>query len=871
VSRGPREKAVAPRFNVSSLVRLAIKLLWRNWRSGEVKILAGALVLAVAVVTCIAVFTGRLENTLVAQSHQFLGADRVVSSSQPIPPEWTELAQKYSLQSAHTTQFSSMVFGAERMHLASVKAVSAHYPLIGELQISTRAFATEAEHIVTTGAVPAAGEAWVDSRVLPLLGVELGGEIFVGEKSLKLSHVIIDEPDRGSNLTMGGARVMINQADLAATEVVQPGSRIKYQWLLAGKLAALDGFIDELTPRLSVHQRIIDLESSQQNLATTLDKARTFLLLAAMIGVLLAGVAIAIAARRFAERHIDQVALMKSLGASAGKMRGLYGVQLLTLGLVASLLGLLLGFGLQSWIASVLASLLPVSLGAAPWSAYGIGLATGVMCLLGFVVPPLWHLPKIPPIKILRRELSINGVQYYWQALLGLLALVGLISVFSQDLKLTLSVVGALLALLLCSALFASSLFSLGEHFGRRAGSIWRLALAGLKRNRRQNIIQMMVFALAVMLLLTLGSLRTSLIADWQLQLPEGTPNHFLMNITPAAKSPVETLMAERSLRPQPFYPMVRARLTHINAQAPSPALMEQAEALQREVNLSWTQQLSDDNRILSGQWWDKWPVSADVAANAVSNEKTGGLVGGSDKVARVGVSVEQEVASSLGLKLGDLVSFSVGGLPLNAEVASIRSLSWDSMNPNFYFLLSPGALDDFSPTLLTSVYVPAEQKLFINDLLKDWPTLVVIELDRVIAQIQSIVTQVSMGVELMLWLVLLGGFTVMWAAVSASMDERMQETALLRALGCARGRLLGSLWIEFSMLGFLSGVMAVCGTEVLLLSMQKWVLNMPLSLHWDIWLLGVGGSTLVIGSMGVLSCRRVLTTPPGLILREVG
>jgi len=842
-----------------ALARLAVKLLWRNWRSGEVKILAGALVLAVAVVTCIAVFTGRLENTLVAQSHQFLGADRVVRSSQPIPADWGALASKYALESAYTTEFSSMVFGAVRMHLASVKAVSAHYPLVGELKISARAFATQTQDIVTTHTVPAVGEAWVDSRVLPLLGVELGGEIYVGEKALSVSHVIIDEPDRGSNLSVTGARVMINLGDLAATEVVQPGSRIDYKWLLAGPPPALDNLIDELSPNLSVHQRVIDLESSQQNLASTLDKARTFLLLAAMIGVLLAGVAIAIAARRFAERHIDQVALMKSLGASAGKMRGLYGVQLLLLGVLASLIGLLLGFALQSWIASVLASLLPVSLGAAPWSAYVIGLATGLMCLMGFVVPPLWHLPKVPPIKILRRELSIDGVQYYWQALLGLLALVALIAVFSQDLKLTFSVVGALVALLLCSALFAGSLFSLGEHFGRRAGSVWRLALAGLKRNRRQNIIQMMVFALAVMLLLTLSSLRTSLIADWQLQLPEGTPNHFLMNVSPSAEPHVKKLMADRTLAPQPFYPMVRARVTHINGQAPSATLMELAEALQREVNLSWSQQLSDDNRILSGQWWDEWPAT-DGSAGSVANESN-----------RVGVSVEQEVASSLDLKLGDVLSFSVGGLPLRAEVASIRSLSWDSMNPNFYFLLSPGALDDFSPTMLTSVFVPTEQKLFINDLLKDWPTLVVIELDRVIEQIQSIVTQVSMGVELMLWLVLLGGFTVMWAAVTASMDERMQETALLRALGCARGRLLGSLWIEFSLLGFLSGVMAVCGTEVLLLSMQKWVLDMPLALHWDIWVFGVAGSTLVIGGMGVLSCRRVLTTPPGLILREVG
>ena len=847
--RWPRVSShMSASFSASFLVscRLALKLLWRNWRSGEVRILAGALVLAVAVVTCIAVFTGRLENTLVAQSHQFLGADRVLRSSQVIPASWESLARNHGVDFAYSTEFSSMVFGGERMHLASVKAVSAAYPLVGKLKISEQPFTTDSLQIKTTEAVPAQGQAWVDSRLLPLLDIEMGGEIYVGEQVLNVTRVIIDEPDRGSNFAMMGARVMINLEDLAATEVVQPGSRIRYQWLLAGEDSALDALLTELTPQLSVHQKIVDVESAQQGLAKTLDKARKFLLLAAMIGVLLAGVSIAIAARRFAERHIDQVALMKSLGASAWAVRYLYGGQLLALGLAASLLGLLLGFGLQSWIASLLASLLPVALGAAPWSAYGMGLATGMICLLGFVVPPLWHLPRVPPIKILRRELQVEGVQYYWQALVGLLAMVALIGVFSRDLQLTLSVVGALMVLLLCSALFASSLFRLGEHVGRRAGSVWRLALAGLKRNRRQNIIQMMVFALAVMLLLTLTSLRTNLIADWQQQLPADAPNHFLMNISPNNEAQVLELMSARGLTAQPLYPMVRARLNQINEQAPNP----NAQGVNRELNLSWSETLSEDNTLVAGAWWDTWQSLHGQA---------------------YGVSIEQDLARQLGLGLGDVLQFSVGGLALTAEVASLRALKWESMNPNFYFLLSPGALDDFSPTLLTSVHVPSAQKLFINDLLKALPTIVVIEMDRVIAQIQSIVTQVSMGVELMLWLVLLGGFMVMWAAVTASMDERMQETALLRALGSSRGRLLGSLWIEFSLLGFLAGVMAVVGTEVLLLSMQKWVLKMPLTLHWDIWLLGIGGSTLVIGGMGVLSCRKVLTTPPGLILREVG
>ncbi|MGH1371068.1 MAG: ABC transporter permease [Cellvibrionaceae bacterium] len=827
---------------------LALRLLWRNWRSGEVKILASALILAVAVVSCISIFTDRLEQALVAQSHTFLGADRVVRSSKPIDSAWRELVESHPIETANTVQFASMVFSGERMHLASVKAVSEGYPLLGKLTISQQAFATDPQSIRDAQGVPAVGEVWADSRLLPLLNIELGDNLSVGEKTLKLTHVIIDEPDRGSNFSAYGARVMMNELDLAATQVVQPGSRIRYQWLLAGDESALLGLLAELEPLLTPHDTVVDVESAQQGLAKTLSTARKFLLLSAMIGVLLAGVAIAIAARRFAQRHVDQVALLKSLGASSTRVRQLYALQLLVLGSAAAVVGLLIGQGLQWIIASAIASVFPVALEPASWSAYLPGLTTGVVCLICFVAPPLWHLPLIPPIKILRRELQVGSVAFYWQASLGLLAMIVLVAIFSNDVWLSVSIISAMLVLMVMTALFAVLLLRLGSRVGRRVGSVWRLALASLNRNAQQSVIQMMVFGLAIMLLLTLTSLRTTLIEDWQLQLPPETPNHFLLNISPAEKDTVLELMEDQGLEPQFLFPMVRARLTHINGLEPSEEVKQRAEMLRREANLSWTETLNNDNQIVDGQWWDEW-----------------------SEPGVYGISVEAEAAEELGVSLGDDIRFSVGGLNLEARVASIRTLKWDSMNPNFYFLMSPGALENFSPMYLTSVYLNPENKLFINQLLERFPTIVVIEMDRVIAQIQSIVAQVSVGIELMLWLVLLGGFMVMWAAVSATMDERKQETALLRALGSSRKRLLGSLWIEFSLLGGLAGVMAVFGAEVLLLSIQHWVLDMPLQAHFGLWVLGTLGAMLMIGTLGVFACRRVITTPPGLILREIG
>ncbi|NHN36190.1 FtsX-like permease family protein [Pseudomaricurvus alcaniphilus] len=827
---------------------LALRLLWRNWRGGELRILAAALVLAVTVVSAIAILTERLQFALEAQSQTLLGANLAAQSSQPLPAEWSQYAAEAGVRTARTAEFSSMVFAGEQMHLSSVKAVSSGYPLLGKLTISKRKFATDPDDIEVAGGIPAPGEVWVDSRLLPLLNIELGDSIQVGELELQVSRVVINEPDRGGGFSAIGARVMMNYEDMAATEVVQPGSRVKYRLLLAAERAPLEQLQAVLEPLLTEHQKLVDIESSQRGLARSMETGRKFLLLASMIAVLLAGVAIAMAARRFAGRQVEQVALIKSLGCSRAAISKLFLVQLLVLGAITALVGLLLGELLQRLIAESLAALFPLALADASWHAYWPGVVTGMVCLAAFVLPPLWHLPTIPPIKILRRELPVNSVHYYAQALLGLLAMLLLVGLFSADLRLLGITAAAILMLVAVGGGLAALLLRSAETLKRLGGS-WRLALSALKRNRHHSLIQMLVFALAVMLLLTLIGVRTSLLEDWQQQLPEGAPNHFLLNIAPHEVDEVQQLLAARQLQPQPMYPMVRARLTHINGAKPDERQRQQVGVLRRENNLSWASQLGADNKLVQGQWWDQWQHDPD----------------------QVGVSLEAEVAEELGVQPGDQLRFSVGGLELNAEVASVRTVQWDSMNPNFYFLFSPGALDQFSPMYLTSVFVAPGDKLVVNDILLRFPTVLVIEMDRVIAQIQSIIIQVSEGIEWMLWLVLIAGFMVMWASVSAGIDERMQEVALLRAMGSSRSRLLGSLWAEFSLLGLCAGVMAVAGAELMLWSVQKWMLQIEPQSHPELWLFGLAFTPLVIGAMGVFACRRVVTTSPAMILQEFG
>ncbi len=839
----------AGRFSLS----LAWRLLRRNWRSGELKILSVALILAVAIVSGINVFAERLERSLVAESTQFLGADQIVRSPHPIAPQWIAQAQQQHVATALSTQFASMVFSSDSedgsMYLASVKAVSEGYPLRGKLHISSQPFATKPEQIQIAEGVPASGEVWVDSRLLPLLNIVLGDAIEIGVKRFRVTKVVISEPDRGDSFSLYGARVLMNQADLAATQVIQPGSRIRYQWLLAGEPEALSSLVDKLEPALSVHQRVLDLESSQRGLATSLDTGRRFLLLAGVIGVLLSGVAIVIAAQRFADRHIDQVALMKSLGASSWQIRWLYVGQLLLLALLTLVVGTAVGDGLQRLVSWGLQSFYPITLTPPQWQDYGIGLITGIVCLLFFTLPPLWHLPVVPPLKILRREMQVASLKQSARFVWGLLALVLLIGVFSRDPGLTLSVTIGLIVLISVAGLLALLLLKVSRKLGMQVGHVWRFALANLQRQQGRSVMQIIVFATALMLLLSLFSIRNNLLDEWRLQLPPETPNHFLLNIAPYETEALKQLLAEQSVETSTFYPMVRARLVTINNQVPDEEVKQRAEVLKREANLSWTHELAADNKILQGQWWDQWqPVQGQ---------------------SKIGVSVEREIAENMGLKLGDQLHFSVGGLGLNATVASIRSLEWDSMRPNFYFLFSPEALDDFSPTYLTSIFLNPEQKQLINPILQSHPTVVVIEMDKVIRQIQTIVANVSQGVELVLWLVLICGLLVLIAAVHASIDERQNEAGLLRALGSGRRLILGSLWLEFSILGGISGLLAVAGGEALLIGLQAWVLEMPLSFHYGLWIAGPLLGALLIGLVGVMSCYRVVNTPPAVVLRE--
>ncbi|MCB1691463.1 MAG: FtsX-like permease family protein [Pseudomonadales bacterium] len=830
-------------------VRLALKLLWRDWRSGELTLLLLSLVIAVSTVTTITLLVDRLHKALLLESATFLAADRVIASGEPIDPVILERADALGLRRAQTLSFLSMVFAEDRAQLSSVKAVSDNYPLRGTLIASNEPFING--FVVDKG--PAPGEVWLESRLVPSLDVSIGDTVEIGVAEFRVGKVLIKEPDRGGGFSSAaGPRVMMNLVDVPKTEVVQPASRVSYRYLFAGDAGRLDEFESWVEPHLGEDARLFGVKQGAASVGNALDRAERFLLLGGLLGVVLAGVAIALSAQRYSLRHYDHVAVLKTLGATPSMIDGLFIVIFLALGTVATLAGGAIGFVVQLGITQVLSPYIPVELpppGALPlW----LGMVTGFVCLLSYALPPLLRLRATEPVRVIRRDLadaSTTDRLTYGAAVIGTL---GLMWWYSKDLYLTsLIFLGALVAVAVLSVI-AYSLLRSSRVLGMQAGSVFRLALAGMQRRGQQNTMQILVFGLAIMLLLILYLVRTALVDEWRAQIPENAPNHFAINISPEDVAPIRTLLARNGIASQPLYPMIRGRITQINGESTRAGEGGHAEDEEEapgprassDRNLTFAGVLPDDNHILSGEWW-----AEDYKGPPL-------------------VSLERDIATRNHIKVGDVLTFTIQGRTLSAAVASIRRVAWDNMQPNFYIIFSPGALDDFPSTYMTSFTLPPSKKLFLNELLRDYPTMTVLEVDALIAQVKAIIAQVTLAIELVLVLIMVAGGLVLLASIQASMDERFKQHAILRTLGASRRTVMGSLVVEFCALGFLAGLLATLGAEATVYFLETEIFELEFQFNPELWLLGPAVGTVLIGIVGTLATLKVVRTPPIAVLR---
>ena len=691
------------------------------------------------------------------------------------------------------------------------------------------------------------GEVWLAPRLFALLDVGLGDEVIVGETRLKVSGAVRSEPDATTAVFGFGPRLLMNAADIEATGVVQPGSRVEYRLLLGGASNAIAEFTEWVTPQLGQGQRLDSVEGAQPGIATTLDRAQGFLLLAGSLAVVLAAAAITLASRRFAERHTQYVAILKSLGAQSREIAQLYGRSLFWMGLGGTAIGCGIGWGLQELFIRLLGALLPVAPGAAGWQPALIGAVTAGVCLFFFAWPPLRRLGQASPLRVLRADIGVADVQRFRDFLLGGLSIVALMWWYSGSAVVTGAVITGLGVVIGLGFFAARLLLSGGRSVGGFAGSIWRVALAGLQRRGRANALQMVIFAMAIMLMLLLSVVRSSLIGQWQSQLPADAPNHFLLNLAPEERPALEGFFGDNEIASETLYPMTRGRVVSVNdAELPKWQEVEvQGAPRQREANFTWSDQLPRGNVLVEGDWW---PADAE----------------------QPWVSVEEDFAEDLGAKVGDRLAVRIGADTLEVTVHSIRSVDWQSMRPNFFMVFPRAVLERFPGMYMTSFRLLPEQKPLLNQLVNVLPTVTVIELDIVIKEMRSVVDQVARALELVLGVILMAGGLVLISGVRSSLDGRLRESALLRAVGARRGLVLGALWIEFLVLGGLAGGLASVGAEVAAWGLQTQVFEMTWAPTPLMWWLGPLAGAVIVGALGVWSCRRVVSVPPIVLLREV-
>ncbi len=825
---------------------LILRFARRDWHSGELGLLVVALMVAVGTVTAVSLFVDRLQQALVHESANFLAADRYIGSAREIPDAYRRAALARGLAVADTMSFPSMIFGGEdRSNLVSVKAVGAGYPLRGRLIVADEPFARGAP----THELPRSGEVWLDARLFPALGIAMGDEIEVGYARFRVSRVLVAEPDRGGSMYDLGPRLLMRIQDVPATRVVQPGSRLSYRLLLKGDDGALAALKAELGIGDDPNFWWRSIRESSPTIGSALDRAESFLLLGSLLGVLLAGVAVALSAHRYARRHYDHVGVLKTLGATPNQVLGAFVGVLASVGTVAVLLGLALGTGLHLVIVLVLKSLIPVTLPLPSARPVLLGAVTGFICVMAFALPPFLHLRNISPMRVIRRDLGTapaSQILSYAAAATGSL---GLLVWYSGSFALTawtlLGIVGALAGF----GVMASALLKGGRVLGMQAGSGLRLALAGLARRRRENIGQILIFGLAIMLLLILVLLRTALLDEWRSQVPADAPNHFVLNISPEDVPDMEAMLQRGSRMQGGLFPMIRGRITGVNGLTADEwekthlARKGDGHRVSEGRNLTWSARIPEGNTLAAGEWW-------------------------APGEARAMASLEEDYARDLGLGLGDVLTFDIGGQPLTVEVSNLRRLNWESMRPNFFVIFSPGALESFPATYMTSFHLEQKDKRFLNELLSRFPTVTVIEVDAIIAQVQSIIARVTQAVELVLWLVIASGCLVLIASIHASRDARMSEHALIRTLGGTRRLIAGSLAVEFLALGLFAGLVAVVGAEITVLILQTQVFGLSAALHPWLWLAGPVVGALLIVTVGLLGTRQLVSAPPITVLR---
>ncbi len=826
--------------------KFALISLRRDWSSGELRLISLSIIIAVACLTSVSFFVDRVHRATEQQATELLASDLLLISSSKIEPTFIEQASDLNLIYSLNESFRSVVVHGETLELAEVKAVDANYPIRGQLKISDSLFGSEQ----ITESIPASGSVWIDSRLMQALQVNIGDYISLGESELVVSKRLTYEPDRGGDLFNIAPRLLMNRDDLDATGLILPGSRVQYRLLLGGEIETINQYRNEInTIQSDSNIRIQGIRDARPEIKSALERAEQFLGLAALVSIALAGLAIAMSAQRYAIRHFDVCAIMRCLGLQQNQISQIYTFQLLILGLLCSLLGCAIGFITQEALNKLLIGMSQTSLPAPSLLPFFSGIFAGLLTVLAFALPQLIRLKNVSPLRVLRRDLNPTPVNNYVIYIVAILVLIFLSPWQSGSIKITFHTLFGLFITAIVLALSAKFMLRLLKRLQPKLKMAARYGLANVTRRANQSTIQIIGIGIGITVMLLLTLIRTDLLESWKERLPEDAPNYFIINIQPGQVAEIKTLLSKSLKEEISLYPMIRGRLTKINNEPVDIDNYKDARAKRlatREFNLSYTETMQADNRLTAGSWWPK------------------------DNRDKNYFSVEEGIAETLGIKLGDNLTYTIAGETIVGNVSSLRWLEWDSFNVNFFVVSNPEAMATYPSTFITSFYIPESKQDLLIELVKKFPSITILDMDAILTQVKIIMNQVIRAVEFVFIFTLITGLIVLFAAIQSTHDERTNESALMRALGASHKQIVSGLVAEFLFLGLITGILSALAASIIELVLAEFVFKIEIMINPLIWVIAPAACCIIIISTGLYGTRKVLFTPPMAVLRKV-
>lgn len=816
---------------------LAIRFLLRDWRAGELNLLALALLICVASITTVAFFIDRVEQAIDQQSSELLAADFVISSRDEISTERVREAQAMGLATSNIKLFRSVLVVNDRVQLAEVKVVDDRYPLRGQLQLAEQPYG----EAVSRQGKPVPGEIWVEPRLLQAMGLAVGDKVELGAKTFVIGKVIRYEPDRGGDFFRMAPRVMLSEDDLQATHLVQQGSRITHRLLLAGTPEQVAAWASYVNKQPLHGEEYISIKEGRPEIRVAFERAGFFLNIVALISVLLGSIATAMAAQRYTRRHIDTVAILRTTGLTQWRIFGIFLAEMTLLALLVCLLGSVLGYLAQYALTEMMANLILTTLPQPGFKPVMVGALTGLIALLGFVMPPLWLLKNTPPIRVLRRDQNVSLFNLTFVVIFIAAIFILWIWRLGQGEVTQYILAGALGTLI---ALFVSArlvVFILRPVRGFMSVS-WRYGLANIARRSNLSAIQVTAFGLGIMFILLNSLIRSEMLESWRGSLPEDVPNYFMTNVQQDQIAGLKDFYARRSIEAPAFAPMSRGRLLAINGKPVRAEDFEDRRAknlILRDFNLSWSGELREGNTIIEGRWWDDAEEGKPF------------------------LSLDQSVARAFRLNVGDKLRFDVAGTEFELELLNLRGVDWDSFQVNFFAVIPPGLLDGATANWVSSMHLDTQQAPLLAELVRQYPNITIIDIDVIIDRIRTLMERVAAAVEYLLIFTLIIGVIIMLTALKTTQDERRHEAALLHTLGARRRWILKGVFAEFLLMGIIAGSIAGLAAVVTAHFLAREVFRFDYALSGVPVLAGLLAGGVLISVIGLLGTSKVLSQPP--------